>query len=70
MPFTTDWSWAGQPSSDMMLLMTAISRPPIIAPPTRPMPPVVEAPPMKQAAIASSSRPLPAPGWAAFIREE
>src|SRR5690606_29057740 len=69
-PLTTDCSCIGKPSSDMMLLITAISRPPIIAPPTRPMPPVVEAPPMKQAAIASSSTPLPAPGWAAFIRDE
>ena len=54
----------------MPLDITAMIRPPMIAPCTLPMPPVTAAPPMKAAAIASSSNMLPAPGWAEFERAE
>ena len=56
--------------SCMPLLMTAMIRPPTIAPVTRPTPPVVDAPPMKHAAIASSSNMFPAAGCAALDRDE
>ena len=48
------------PMSCMPLLITAMIRPPTMAPTTVPTPPVTAAPPMKQAAIASSSNMLPA----------
>src|SRR5690606_27383372 len=70
MPLTTccvDWS---TPMSCMPFDMTAMMRPPTIAPVTVPMPPVTAAPPMKQAAMASSSNMLPAAGWAALDRAE
>ena len=51
-----------RPSSDMPLFSTPMIRPPMIAPVTVPMPPVTAAPPMKAAAMASSSKPVPAPG--------
>ena len=54
----------------MPLDMTAMIRPPMIAPWTLPTPPVTAAPPMKAAAIASSSNMLPAPGWALLERAE
>ncbi|MNR56115.1 hypothetical protein D3C85_1766310 [compost metagenome] len=41
---------------------------PITAPITRPTPPEAEAPPMKQAAITSSSKPRPALGVAVLSR--
>src|SRR5699024_1669302 len=54
----------------MPLALTALIRPPMIAPWALPTPPVTAAPPMKAAAIASSSNMLPAPGWALFERAE
>ena len=45
-----------------------ITKPPMIAPNTVPIPPEAEAPPIKQAAIASSSKLVPALGVAAFRR--
>lgn len=56
------------PMMDMPLLSTAITNPPTMVPITVPIPPDVEAPPMKQAPIASSSNPLPAFGVAALSR--
>ena len=53
------------PIMDMPLLRTAITKPPTMVPMTEPMPPAAEAPPMKQAAIASSSKLVPALGVAA-----
>src|SRR5450759_2017675 len=54
----------------MPLLMTPMIRPPTTAPTTVPTPPVTAAPPMKHAAIASSSNMFPAPGWAPLDRAE
>ena len=56
------------PTIDIPLLRTPISRPPTIAPTTVPIPPVVDAPPIKHAAIASSSNPFPPFGVAEFNR--
>src|SRR3712207_8271596 len=49
----------------MPLLMTAMIRPPVMAPTTLPTPPCTAAPPMKAAAMASSSKLKPAvgPAW-------
>ena len=47
-----------------------MTRAPMTAPTMVPTPPPAEAPPMKAAAIASSSNMLPAPGWAEFERAE
>ena len=58
--------WA--PISDMPLLITAMIRPPMIAPTTLPTPPCTAAPPMKAAAMASSSNMLPAVGLAWLSR--
>ncbi len=41
-----------------------------MAPTTVPTPPVTAAPPMKAAAIASSSNMVPAAGWAPLERDE
>ncbi len=45
-----------------------MTSPPIIAPITTPIPPAVEAPPIKHAAIASNSKPIPALGVATLSR--
>ena len=45
-----------------------MTRPPMTAPMMVPTPPVTDAPPMNEAAIASSSNALPAPGVAACRR--
>jgi hypothetical protein len=42
----------------MPLFITPMMKPPITAPITLPKPPVAEAPPMKHAAITSSSKPV------------
>src|SRR5215208_649904 len=67
-PLMNDWTSVPRPSSDMPLLRTPMIRPPIKAPVTVPMPPVTAAPPMKTAAMASSSKPVPAPGSAELLR--
>src|SRR5690606_13715142 len=56
------------PISDIPLFSTPMIRPPVIAPTIRPTPPCTAAPPMKAAAIASSSNRFPAPGPAEFSR--
>ena len=55
----------GEPIRDMPLLITAMIRPPVTAPTTLPTPPCTAAPPMNAAAIASSSKLVPAvgPAW-------
>src|SRR4051812_28044119 len=55
----------GAPSRDMPLLITAMMRPPVMAPTTLPTPPCTAAPPMNAAAIESSSKLVPAvgPAW-------
>ena len=50
------------PSSESPLLSTAMTRPPMIEPTTVPTPPETAAPPMKTAAMASSSQPTPSLG--------
>src|SRR3989344_2610113 len=50
------------PRMDMPLFITPITKAPMTAPITLPTPPEAEAPPMKQAAITSSSKPRPALG--------
>src|SRR5215207_370311 len=67
-PLMNDWTSVPRPSSDMPLLRTPMIRPPIKAPVTVPIPPVTAAPPMKTAAMASSSKPVPAPGSAELLR--
>src|SRR5215212_1391119 len=67
-PLMNDWTSVPRPSSDMPLLRTPMIRPPIKAPVTVPMTPVTAAPPMKTAAMASSSKPVPAPGSAELLR--
>src|SRR5699024_2568185 len=52
-PRTTDWVGWEMPMIDMPLDITAMIRPPMIAPWTLPTPPVPAAPPMKAAARAS-----------------
>ena len=52
----------------MPLFITPMTKAPITAPITLPTPPEAEAPPMKQAAITSSSKPRPALGVAVFRR--
>jgi hypothetical protein len=54
------------PTNDIPLFSTPINSPPIIAPIIVPFPPEVDAPPIKHAAIASSSKDVPAFGVAAF----
>src|SRR3546814_18679092 len=56
------------PRIDMPLFITPMISAPTTAPVTRPTPPEAEAPPMKQAAITSSSKPRPAFGVAVFRR--
>ena len=53
---------------DMPLFITPMMKAPITAPITLPTPPEADAPPMKQAAITSSSKPRPALGVAVFRR--
>ena len=52
----------------MPLFITPMTKAPITAPSTLPTPPEAEAPPMKQAAMTSSSKPRPAFGVAVFRR--
>ena len=52
----------------MPLFMTPMTKAPITAPTTLPKPPVVDAPPIKHAAMTSSSMPSPAFGVAVFRR--
>ncbi len=61
-PLMSDWYSVPTPRIDMPLFSRPMMRPPMIAPGTEPMPPVTAAPPMNTAAMASSSKPLPAPG--------
>ncbi|MNM38037.1 hypothetical protein D3C81_487840 [compost metagenome] len=56
------------PMMDMPLFITPMMKAPMTAPITLPTPPEAEAPPMKQAAITSSSKPVPALGVAVFRR--
>ncbi len=56
------------PMIDMPLFMTPMMKAPITAPMILPTPPVADAPPMKQAAITSSSKPRPALGVAELRR--
>ena len=55
---------------DSPMLSTPMISAPTMAPEMRPIPPVTAAPPMKHAAIASSSYPVPAEATAAPAREE
>jgi len=50
------------PMMDMPLFITPMMKAPMTAPMTLPTPPEADAPPMKQAAITSSSKPRPALG--------
>ena len=52
----------------MPLFITPMMKAPTTAPITVPTPPAIEAPPMKTAAITSSSNPTPALGVALFSR--
>ena len=61
-PFTISWVKSGMFLSDIPLSRLAINSAPRHAPKTLPRPPIKLAPPMTQAAIASSSRSTPASG--------
>src|SRR5919107_1467646 len=65
MPLTSRTRSLGAPIRDIPLLITAMIRPPVIAPTTLPTPPCTAAPPMNAAAMASSSKEVPAvgPAW-------
>ncbi|MNY75908.1 hypothetical protein D3C86_2153240 [compost metagenome] len=56
------------PMIDMPLFITPMMKAPITAPVILPTPPEAEAPPMKQAAMTSSSKPTPAFGVAELSR--
>ncbi|GMA40895.1 hypothetical protein GCM10025883_29400 [Mobilicoccus caccae] len=61
-------SSAPTPSSCIPLLSTAMTSPPMMDPTTVPTPPLTAAPPMKTAAMASSSQPVPSNGPEAVDR--
>src|SRR3954462_6772814 len=67
-PFTSITRSLGAPIRDMPLLITAMIRPPVIAPTTLPTPPWTAAPPMNAAAIESSSKLVRAVGPACWSR--
>jgi hypothetical protein len=69
-PLTTCCQSIPTPIMDMPLFMTPIMKAPITAPMTFPTPPEADAPPMKTAAITSSSNPTPAFGVAVLRRAE
>ena len=56
------------PTIDMPLFMMPMTKAPMTAPVTLPTPPEADAPPMKQAAMTSSSNEVPALGVAVLSR--
>ena len=58
-PFTTYCQESPIPMIDIPMLITPRRRAPITTPPTVPLPPYAEAPPMKQEPIASISKDVP-----------
>jgi hypothetical protein len=65
-PFIVICQSLPKPNIGIPLLKTPITSAPIMAPVTVPIPPDAEAPPIKHAAIASSSKLIPAWGEAAL----
>ena len=68
LPLTIICQYVSTSSIDMPLSRLAITSAPIRAPYTVPEPPRIDVPPMKQAAIASSSAEVPADGAPAARR--